>query len=153
MITEIKGDLIKLAKEGNFDIIVHGCNTKRRMGAGIALSLKNEFPIIEKIDNETTNNILGYYDIIEIKKYNFSIVNAYTQFSYGKASAMALDSQSTRYNAIRKVMNSLNKECRGFKIGLPLIGCGLAGGDWNIVKKIIEEELKDCNVTIVHYDK
>lgn len=37
------------------------------------------------------------------------------------------------------------------KIGLPQIGCGLAGGDWNKVKEIIKKELKDCFVTVVIY--
>ncbi len=29
----------------------------------------------------------------------------------------------------------------------------IAGGDWNRIKKIIQEELKDCIVTVVIYDK
>ena len=37
----------------------------------------------------------------------------------------------------------------GKHIGLPKIGAGLAGGDWNIIKKIIQTELKDCKVTVV----
>ena len=41
----------------------------------------------------------------------------------------------------------------GKSIGLPKIGCNLAGGDWNIVREIIRRELKDMDVTIVHYDK
>ena len=152
MIKEIKGDLIKLAKEGNFDIIIHGCNTKRRMGAGIALSLKNEFPIIEKIDNETPNNIIGMYDIIPIKEYKFSVVNAYTQIDLGKPSK-SYDTYDTRYEAIWKILRDINKRFKGLKIGLPLIGCGLAELDWEIVKRIIKEELIDCEVTVVHYDK
>ena len=33
----VKGDLIKSAKEGQFDVIIHGCNCFNTMGAGIAL--------------------------------------------------------------------------------------------------------------------
>jgi O-acetyl-ADP-ribose deacetylase (regulator of RNase III) len=36
---------------------------------------------------------------------------------------------------------------------MPKIGAGLAGGDWNRIKKIIQTELKDCKVTIVIYNK
>ena len=36
----IKGDLIKLALQGEFDVIVHGCNCFCTMGAGIAKSIK-----------------------------------------------------------------------------------------------------------------
>ena len=35
------------------------------------------------------------------------------------------------------------------KIGMPKIGAGLGGGDWNIIKEIIEEELNGIDVTIV----
>ena len=35
--------------------------------------------------------------------------------------------------------------------GLPLIGAGLAGGDWTIIEKIIEEETRGEYVTIVRY--
>ena len=40
----IEGDLIKLAIEGEFDVIIHGCNCFGSMGAGIAKSIKNTFP-------------------------------------------------------------------------------------------------------------
>jgi len=41
----------------------------------------------------------------------------------------------------------------GKHIGLPLIGAGLAGGDWDRIRVIIKKELKDCNVTVVIFDK
>ena len=37
----------------------------------------------------------------------------------------------------------------GQRVGLPKIGAGLAGGDWDVIAKIIEEELSGENVTIV----
>lgn len=43
MYKEIKGDLIKLALEGEFDVIAHGCNCFCTMGAGIAVAMKNTF--------------------------------------------------------------------------------------------------------------
>ena len=41
----------------------------------------------------------------------------------------------------------------GKRIGYPLIGAGLAGGDWKVISKIIEEELKNENHTLVEYEK
>jgi O-acetyl-ADP-ribose deacetylase (regulator of RNase III) len=49
-------------------------------------------------------------------------------------------------------MRKMNAIFKGKHIGLPLIGAGLAGGDWEVIKNIIQTELADCNVTIVHYD-
>ena len=49
----IKGDLIKMAKAGQFNLIAHGCNCKCIMGKGIALTIKNEFPEAFKVDCQT----------------------------------------------------------------------------------------------------
>jgi hypothetical protein len=47
----------------------------------------------------------------------------------------------------------MKKVFEGKHIGLPYIGCGLAGADENLVLDIIKKELKDCNVTMVRYKK
>ena len=39
------------------------------------------------------------------------------------------------------------------KIGLPLIGAGIAGGSWDRIEKIIREELWGEDVTIVVWEK
>ena len=46
-------------------------------------------------------------------------------------------------------MRWIKQKYTGKRIGLPKIGAGLAGGDWNVIQKIIEEELPGENVTIV----
>ena len=43
MYKEVKGDLIKLTLEGEFDVIAHGCNCFCTMGSGIAVAMKNTF--------------------------------------------------------------------------------------------------------------
>jgi O-acetyl-ADP-ribose deacetylase (regulator of RNase III) len=48
-------------------------------------------------------------------------------------------------------MRKLNSEFAGKHIGMPKIGAGLAGGNWNRIETIIETELRDCKVTIVNY--
>lgn len=42
---------------------------------------------------------------------------------------------------------------REFKFGIPKIGCGLAGGSWNKVEKIVNNILIDEKVTCVLYEK
>ena len=49
----IKGDLIKLALTGNFEVIAHGCNCMCTMGAGIAKTIKSEFPEAYQADCAT----------------------------------------------------------------------------------------------------
>ena len=147
---EIKGDLIDLAYEGNFDAIVHGCNCFCTMGSGIAKQIKNDFPEAYEADCKTKRGDimkLGSFTRASAHEQKFDIVNAYTQYNYGT------EDRKADYEAIRLVMRKINHIYKGDRIGLPRIGAGLAGGDWTIISQIIEEELKDCDVTIVEYDK
>jgi O-acetyl-ADP-ribose deacetylase (regulator of RNase III) len=81
------------------------------------------------------------------------IVNAYTQVYPGRG-GFGKDSDFHRYNAIRESMKIINELYPNKHIGLPLIGCGLAGLKWSKVKKIFKEELNSLNkITIVHYRK
>jgi O-acetyl-ADP-ribose deacetylase (regulator of RNase III) len=150
---EINGDLIKLALKGHFDVIAHGCNCKSVMGGGIAPKMAtafgcNKFPM-ELLGTDI--NKLGCIDYDDFysreQDIQFAVVNAYTQFDYGTYK-INLD-----YEALTLCLRKMNSEFSGQHIGLPQIGCGLAGGDWNRVKEIIQRELKDCDVTIVIFEK
>lgn len=41
--TYADGDLILMAKHGQFDVIAHGCNCLSNMGAGIAVQMARHF--------------------------------------------------------------------------------------------------------------
>lgn len=154
---EVEGDLIALALEGTFDVVVHGCNCFCTMGAGIAPQMAKTFGCdsfqLESEEFKGDVNKLGCIDFeffdIPGKKRIYP-VNAYTQYGTGTnyltGSPVALD-----YEALVLCMRKINKIFKGKHIGLPLIGCGLAGGEWKKVKKIFQNELKDCTITVVHY--
>ena len=60
----VNGDLINLALQGKFDVIIHGCNCFCSMGAGIAHSIQAQFPEAYAADLMTTKgdrNKLGYF--------------------------------------------------------------------------------------------
>lgn len=144
----IDGDLIKLANEGNFDVIGHGCNCFCTMGAGLAKSMKRAFPEITMADNCTTKGDkkkLGTFTHVDYG--DLVVLNLYIQHEYGSPYP------DVEYSAVRECMMKIKKRYSGKRIGLPLIGAGLAGGDWNIISKIIEEELGDEDVTIVKFKK
>ncbi len=148
----IKGDLIKLALAGNFEVIAHGCNCMCHMGAGIAKTIKSEFPQAYTADCATEkgdNNKLGTCTFATCKVENgvCDVVNAYTQYHWRGKGVLV------NYDAIRSCMRWLKENYSGKKIGLPKIGAGLAKGDWNIIESIIAEELKDQDVTIVLFEK
>jgi len=80
----IKGDLIKLALDGEFNVILHGCNCFNTMGKGLALNIKKTFPEAFKSDQNTIKgdrNKLGTYSCASSR--GIIIVNCYTQYYYG----------------------------------------------------------------------
>lgn len=154
---EIEGDLIQLALAGEFDVITHGCNCHCAMNAGIAVAMKQHFQCdtfpLENTHRSGDINKLGQIDWMA-KPLGFIfhhkplfVVNAYTQFRWDRFQ------KPIDYEALTLCMRKINHIFRGHHIGLPQIGAGLAGGDWNIIKQIIQKELKDCDVTVVIYKK
>lgn len=136
----IKGDLLQLALDGRFDVIVHGCNCMCQMSAGIARSIKKMFPEAYEADQQTVagdRSKLGTITTADVSRggSSFTIVNAYTQYDY-RPPGPNLD-----YDAIRSAMREIKRRFSGKRIGYPKIGAGLAGGDWQRIAKIIEEEL------------
>ena len=170
MYNEIEGNLITLALESYFDVIGHGCNCFCKQASGIAAAMvenfkTDQFPLegdrfkgdMQKlgcIDGQDFSFIRGEAQRIlptryaEDFKVDLTVVNCYTQYYYGSnhpgGAAKPVD-----YEAITLCMRKLNKKYKGLKIGLPQIGAGLAKGDWNRIKGIIINEMKDCNVTVV----
>jgi O-acetyl-ADP-ribose deacetylase (regulator of RNase III) len=143
----VDGDLIQLAKEGKFDVIGHGCNCFLNMGAGIAKAIRQAFPEAYSADWTTRRGDkkkLGTSSFVDYG--NLVVLNLYTQFDYGPG--LRAD-----YSAIRECMVGIKKRYSGKRIGLPMIGAGLAGGDWNKISQIIEEELGDEDITIVKLKK
>lgn len=139
---EILGDLFE--KPEQFDVIVHGCNCFSTMGAGVAKIVKEKFPyafLVDKNSKLTPQEKLG--KITHTTGLTKPIiVNAYTQYQWkGK--------HNVDYDAIRNSMKLIKKQFSGKKIGMPKIGAGLAGGDWSLIKEIINEELVNEDVTVV----
>jgi O-acetyl-ADP-ribose deacetylase (regulator of RNase III) len=152
MIKYVNGDLIKLAKDGYFDLIAHGCNCFNTMNSGIAKQIREEWPQVYLRDAETIKgdkNKLGTYTGHFVYRPQnltaFWVLNLYTQYTYG-TNKVQVD-----YNAIRNCMVRIRQNFLCYRVGFPKIGCGLAGGDWSIIEKIMEEELFDMDVTIVEW--
>ena len=146
----IQGDLIQLAQDGEFDLIVHGCNCFATMGAGIAKGIKATFPEAYEADLTTPRGEqtkLGTCSFAEVTRNGRSlvVVNAYTQFDW-RGSGQKLD-----YEAVRSCMRWIRQRFGGKRIGLPKLGAGLAGGDWPTIAAIMEEELAGENIMLVEF--
>jgi O-acetyl-ADP-ribose deacetylase (regulator of RNase III) len=150
----IQGDLIRLSMGEEctpvFDVIIHGCNCQCAMGAGIAKTIKQKLPAAYAADLKTikgSREKLGTvsHATVELGAHTLTIVNAYTQFDW-RGSGSKVD-----YEAIRNAMKIVKQKFSRQRIGYPLIGAGLAGGDWKIISPILYEELAGCYHTLVEY--
>lgn len=146
----IQGNLITLAKQNYFDVIVHGCNCYCAMGAGIAQAIKSEFPEAYEADCRTPKgdkSKLGTISYASINRddINLTVVNGYTQFNYSGSGVLV------NYDATSSVFSLVKKQFTGQTIGYPKIGAGLAKGDWQIISSIIDRELQSEDHTLVEF--
>jgi O-acetyl-ADP-ribose deacetylase (regulator of RNase III) len=147
----IRGDAVKLALDGRFDLIVHGCNCQCAMGAGIAKTVGQVFPEAYKADLATAKGgraKLGSLSAATVERNGrrVTVVNGYTQFHW-RGSGVLVD-----YDAVRSVMRRIAEAYSGHVIGYPRIGAGLARGDWSTIAAIIDEELEGVAHTLVEYE-
>ncbi len=122
----IQGDLVKMALNGEFDVIIQGCNCECAMNGGIAKKIKNAFPAASKADAGTEScdaSKLGSFSYAKVKlrsqKRLIIVSGYYTQLLAGG---------QVNYVALRKVMKQAKQNFYGTRIGYPMTGSGLAGG-------------------------
>lgn len=144
IVEEFEGNIITMFNKGKFDAIIQGCNCFCLMRASLAVQIAYHFPMAVIVDNLTKHgdiSKMGTYTKVKVKEGY--IINAYTQYYPGA---------HFEYQALIDVLKKINENFKGKHIGFPEIGCGIGGGDWLIVRKIIDENTPDIKVTIVHYD-
>ena len=146
MIIYVKGNLLK----SDCDVIAHGCNCFCTMGSGIARQIRQKYPGAYQADLETINGDLKKLGAFSLfKSEDFDIYNLYTQYKYGSDkvhlvyAALELSLITMKYHLQWEYENYSE-----LKIGFPKIGCGLAGGDWEKVSKIIENVFSDIDVYV-----
>jgi O-acetyl-ADP-ribose deacetylase (regulator of RNase III) len=138
----VEGCLINAAKEGHISAIGHQCNCMGKMGAGVAMTIKNEFPEAYQA-YISDSRMLGYYSMYDYD--NLKVFNLYGQQRYGR------DKRHTNYisltlSLIRSIGNHNLKN-----LALPYgIGCGNAGGSWFVVEDLLIdiEKITGCNITL-----
>ena len=152
----VSGNLLALMVQDQFDIIVHGCNCFHTMGAGIARQLSARYPQVLEADRQTQcgdYTKLGSITVANtIQSY---VVNGYTQ--YGMASSVGecvvvYDAVGSVFEHVKKLAKAIRPHSpETVRIGYPKIGAGLAGGDWNVISKIIDQVLHGMDRTLVVY--
>lgn len=141
MLNYVNGDIIKMGKEKSIDVIIHGANCWHKMGSGIALKIKRNWPEAYSQDLLTPRgdkSKLGGFSWVETES-GLIIVNAYTQYRYDRYNNVAdINAISDAFNGIVQFFGGKN-----LHFGFPLIGSGLAGGDFKSIEPHIFNSMKN----------
>lgn len=142
MIKFVKGNIF----DSDAEALVNAVNTVGVMGGGIALEFKKRFPLNFRIYKEACDkNVFLIGDILAVKE-DKTIINFPTKAHWR---------DSSQYSYIQSGLKTLKTKLAELGIGsvaIPALGCGLGGLDWAIVKKMIVDELNDCDICIYVYE-
>lgn len=158
IVSEITGDLIAMAKSGEAKYIAHGCNCFMTMGAGIAKQIAEEFPIALEVDrgvgHKGDKGKLGDFTVAYDQDHDLTIFNLYTQYRPGPEKEDDLHRNiATAFEELDFYMNTIlfKTDAPRKPIHIPLIGCGIAGGNWEKIRELIDENTPNLDIVVVHY--
>lgn len=123
-------------------VIIHQVNCQHVMGAGLALQIRNKYP---QHYQDYMNSTLKLGTLITTRINNqFGIIGMCAQQSYGR------HKRQTDYKAFEQCLNQikiLHDKAPSIKYYMPYkIGCGLAGGDWDIISQLITDICPFINI-------
>lgn len=146
--------------EATEDIICQQVNCQGVMGTGLAKQIRDKYTQVyteyKKLCDNYKNSRALMGKTLMVKVFCFRqgkfkyIANLFGQYYYGR------DKVYTDYNALRKAFICIRKIAisEGKSVAIPYgIGCGCAGGNWDNVLELIEDEFNDINVTIYKYKR
>lgn len=150
MLKEVKGNLL----EATEFIIGHQVNCKGVMGAGVAKQIKQHLLPKDAFvkyyvlcRNYPANILLGHVQLFNIHTNGHPKVIA-NLFAEDVPTGRCLD---TNYKALQECLDRLFDN-HGCSFALPgYLGCGLAGGDWNLVYDMIKNAAETHGVDVTIY--
>ena len=153
-ITYLKGSATNPSTLGQ-KIIAHCCNDIGQWGAGFSGALSGRYPETEWLYRQWHRGDLrkpfrlGEVQLVKLRPdlWAANIIGQVGVRSQGNPTHI-------RYYALRRGLHSVGTEAGLLRasVHLPRLGCGLAGGDWRQVERIITEELSSRDVPVTVYD-
>ena len=155
MLHYVTGDLL----DPKFTIFCHQVNCQGVMGGGVAKQIKNKYPNVFaayqtrcRIQKENNKPLLGKVQWVKTPDGRLC-ANMFAQDRYGH------DKCYTDYFAFRDCLINIIHTIEEYDmpagvIAFPYkIGCGLAGGNWNVILPMIEEFAKRIPIDVYIVEK
>ena len=156
MIETINGNMLDLNNYTNSEIqyiLCHQVNCQGVMGSGIAKQIRNMCPKHYKdyrfyyTLTVNKNELLGKEFYTRFNE-NLWFCGIFGQYDYGREKK-----QYTNYDALKSgfvnILQGFRTSNKNIEICIPYgIGCGLGGGDWGIVKGIIDDIFGSSKINV-----
>ncbi len=146
-------------KKGNIldsleDAIGHCANCQQVMGSGVAKALRDKWPEVfwvDRNDKRYPKERLGSFTKTFLNKGYRVCYNIYGQLDFRGRNIGIMDlSYEALENGLRAVHSDMVNNSL-FSIALPMIGAGLAGGDWKKIEEIINKVFGESSIKVVIY--
>lgn len=140
IVNTVKGDLLKATEP----FIAHGCNCRGVMGAGVAIAIAKRWPEVFKLyqDIHIERGLqLGSIHYIPTNDTNQVVINCMTQETFGTG-------RQVSYDAVDACFQKINSTFPRRRIAIPMIGAGLAGGNWEVIRRIIDDATPDVSISV-----
>lgn len=143
----IYGDATEPVGEGN-RMIAHICNDIGAWGAGFVLAISKKWKEPEEHYRKYCKKRLGSIDALKVED-SLYVVNMIAQSGIRSST----NTCPISYRHLRTCLENLFYYALGTcsSVHMPMIGTGLAGGDWNIIEPIIQEELVSKGIQVYVY--
>jgi O-acetyl-ADP-ribose deacetylase (regulator of RNase III) len=152
-ITYLKGDATQPVGDGK-KIIVHICNDIGAWGAGFVLAISKRWKQPEAVYRAMSERMLGTAEIVQVEP-DICVANMIAQRdvkpSFTAANGQVKCTPPIRYGAVRAALAKVNDYAyrHNATIHMPRIGCGLAGGKWDEIERIVRDTM---SVDVYVYD-
>lgn len=150
----IKGDATSPQASGP-KIVAHICNDLGGWGKGFVVAVSRHWPEPEREyrrwyrDRANNDFGLGAVQVVDVRP-DIWVANMIGQHGMKRGSA----GPPIRYNAVERCLDALAGHAArlGASVHMPRIGCGLAGGKWELIEPIVSRTLSEHDIAVTVYD-
>lgn len=158
MIKIVKGNALRPIVESDTRVIAHVVNNHGRWGAGFSGNLSRKWPVVEsyyrnKSRWEKSEFKLGNVQWVypDFDDETIVVVNMIAQNGIREKN----NKVPIRYGALETCLEKLDRGAKAIgpsTVHMPMIGAGLAGGDWNKIYSMVKKTMVSQDVFIYEWD-
>lgn len=144
--TTVVGDATDPLGNG-LKIIIHCCNNRRKWGRGFVIPLSRKWPKTKSTYMDKDNSMqLGTVSWVKVRD-DLLVANIIGQDGYGR-NGCYVDYQALEsgFELIAGVAEKMKASIHG-----PKLGSGLAGGDWSIIKTMLQNIFVKHGISVTIY--